>query len=83
MIVFMPSTFGKPTMKSIETDTQGLSGIGSGCNKPDIAIWWQYPTTKQVVAPLMPQMVACFKASLSHQCSPCLPIKEACFYESK
>jgi hypothetical protein len=30
-----------------------------------------------VVAPLMPQMVACFKALLAPPCSPCLPIKEA------
>jgi hypothetical protein len=30
--------------------------------------WWQYPTTKQVVAPLMPQMVACFKALLAPPC---------------
>jgi hypothetical protein len=38
MIVLMPSTFGKPTMKSIETDTQGFSRIGSGCNKPDLTL---------------------------------------------
>jgi hypothetical protein len=49
---------------------------------------WQYPTTKQVVAPLVPLMVAWFKALLTPPCwqmcwrgSPCLPIKEAIIWE--
>jgi len=48
---------------------------------------WQYPT-KQVEATLMPYLVAWFKALLALPCwqmcwsgSPCLPIKEACFWE--
>jgi len=36
----------------------------------DIAILWQYPTTKQVEAPLVPQLVACFKALLAPPCWP-------------
>ena len=51
---------------------------------------WQYPTTKQVVAPLVPLMVAWFKAFLSHhdwqvcwRSSPCLPIKEAIIWEQR
>jgi hypothetical protein len=48
---------------------------------------WQYPT-KQVEATLVPHLVAWFKALLALPCwqmcwrgSPCLPIKEACFWE--
>jgi hypothetical protein len=49
---------------------------------------WQYPTTKQVEALLVPHLMAWFKALLAPPCwqmcwrgSPCLPIKEACFWE--
>ena len=49
---------------------------------------WQYPTTNQVVAPLVPLMVAWFKALLTPPCwqmcwrgSPCLPINEAIIWE--
>ena len=31
-----------------------------------IAIYWQYPTTKQVAAPLVPLMVTYVKAFLPH-----------------
>ena len=51
---------------------------------------WQYPTTKQVEALLVPHLMAWFKALLAPPCwqmcwrgSPCLPIKEACFWEQR
>ena len=49
---------------------------------------WQYPTTKQVEAWIVPQFMPWFKALLTPPCwkmcwrgSPCLPIKEAIIWE--